>query len=189
MKKAMSTEKKIWLVMAVFIGLFAYGVWNLFRPDAFPISFVRGEVREVSSVVLVGPYPSKDELKVLAGKGVVEIVSLMDPRLAIERPLVEEEERMASELKFAFFNFPIDFSNMEGGGSREELDKAVKHLSDRNDRTKVYVHCYLGRHRVALLEAAFRKAASGKDLSPSPLRSAQRPPATQKALAPLDPSR
>lgn len=185
----MSTEKKIWLVMAVFIGLFAYGVWNLFRPDAFPISFVRGEAREVSSGVLVGPYPSRDELKVLAGKGVVEIVSLMDPRLAIERPLVEEEKRMASELNLAFFNFPIDFSDMEGGGSREELDKAVKHLSARNDGTKVYVHCYLGRHRVALLEAAFRKAASGKDLSPSPLQSAQRPPATQKGLAPQNPSR
>lgn len=180
----MSTEKKIWLVMAVFIGLFAYGVWNLFSPDAFPISFVRGEVREVSPGVLAGPYPSKDELKLLAGKGVSEVVSLMDPGLAVESPLVEEEKRMASELNLAFSNFPMDFSDMEGSGSREELEKAVKHLAGRNGAQKVYVHCYLGRHRVALFVEAFKKASTLKAVSPSPLQSAPEPSSTQKAHAP-----
>ncbi len=177
----MSTEKKIWLVMAVFIGLFAYGVWNLFSPDAFPISFVRGEVREVSLGVLAGPYPSKDELKVLADKGVSEIVCLMDPRLAVERPLVEEEKRMASELNIAFSNFPMDFTDMEGSGAREELEKAVRHLVGRNGDSRVYVHCYLGRHRVSLFVEALRKASTLKAVSPSPLQSAPRPSSTEVA--------
>ncbi len=164
----MSTEKKIWLVMAVFIGLFAYGVWNLFSPDAFPISFVRGEVREVSLGVLAGPYPSKDELKVLADKGVSEIVCLMDPRLAVERPLVEEEKRMASELNIAFSNFPMDFTDMEGSGAREELEKAVRHLVGRNGDSRVYVHCYLGRHRVALFEKEFLKVTAPEAQRPVP---------------------
>ncbi|MBI2412957.1 MAG: hypothetical protein HYV24_07095 [Deltaproteobacteria bacterium] len=177
----MSTEKKIWLVMAVFIGLFAYGVWNLFSPDAFPISFVRGEVREVSPGVLAGPYPSKDELKLLSDKGVSEVVCLMDPRLAIEKPLVEEEKRMASELNIVFSNYPMDFSDMEGKDAEEELGKAVKYLVGKNGASRVYVHCYLGRHRVGLFVEAYKKAASLKSVSPSPLQSAPQPSSTERA--------
>lgn len=152
----MGTEKKLWLITAVFMGLVAYGVWNLFQPDRFPMSFVRGEVREVADGVLAGPYPTEAELKLLERNGVVEVMSLMDPESTVESSLVEEEKKLVAARGLRFSNFPMDFQDMSGPKSVAAVETAVERLSRRGGE-KVYVHCYLGRHRVGLVEAAMKK--------------------------------
>jgi hypothetical protein len=160
----MSTEKKLWLIMAVFIGLGAYGVWNLFQPDVFPMSFVRGEVREAAPGVLVGPYPTEAELKILARNGVVEVISLMDPESVVESRLVEEEKKLVAAKGLRFENFPMDFQDMNGMKSAIALKEALQRISARG-AGKLYVHCYLGRHRVSMIEAALKKSP-GADKTP-----------------------
>lgn len=165
----MSTEKKLWVITLVFIGAFAYGVWNLFQPDAFPISFVRGEAREAAPGVIVGPYPTDDELRLLKNNGVTEVVSLMHPESAVESALVAEEARLVASRGMRFMNFPMDFKDMKGAESASSLARAVDRIRARGE-AKLYVHCYLGRHRVALIEAALRGApaqAAGQPISAS----------------------
>lgn len=152
----MGTEKKIWIITAVFMGLVAYGVWNLFQPDKFPMSFARGEVREAAPGVLVGPYPTLEELKLLKRNGIREVISLMDPESMAESALVRSEKELVSRAGLVFRNYPMDFKDMNGVKSTESLEGALERLSGRAG-TKVYVHCYLGRHRVGLVEAALKK--------------------------------
>lgn len=160
----MSTEKKLWVIMAVFIGLAAFGVWNIFQPDVFPMSFVRGEVRELAPGVIGGPYPTEAELRLLARNGVVEVISLMDPESAVEAGLVKEEKRLVADKGLKFRNFPMDFQDMNSLKSAQGLEQALLRISARGAE-KIYVHCYLGRHRVGLIEAALKK---GQTSTPAP---------------------
>lgn len=155
----MSTEKKLRLLTAAFIMLVAYGVFNLFQPDAFPMSFVRGSVREAAPGVLVGPYPTEAELKILARNGVVEVISLMDSESTVESRLVAEEKKLVSLLGLRFRNYPMDFQDLNGKRSAAGLAEAIERLSKRGGE-KFYVHCYLGRHRVGMVEAALKKIAA-----------------------------
>lgn len=154
----MSTEKKLWLITALFMGLVAYGVYNLFQPDNFPMSFVRGTVREAAPGVLAGPYPTEAELKLLARNGVVEVISLMDNESVVESRLVAEEKKLVSEKGLRFLNYPMDFKNMNSARSAGGFEQTMERLSKRGGE-KLYVHCYLGRHRVGMIEAALKKSA------------------------------
>ena len=89
----MSTEKKLRLIMAAFVMLAAYGVWNIFQPDVFPMSFVRGEVREIAPGVLGGD-PVEVALHQLERLGERE-----QQRAAVdrERRLAAIDERPAGE--------------------------------------------------------------------------------------------
>lgn len=155
----MSSERKLWLITATFIALVSYGVWNLFQPDKFPMSFVRGDVREVATGVLAGPYPTEAELNILMRNGVVEVISLMDSESAIESRLVETEKKLVADKGLRFLNYPMDFQDMNGHKSAGGLEKALARISARGGE-KLFVHCYLGRHRVGMLEAALKKSAA-----------------------------
>lgn len=153
----MSTEKKIWLLVLFFAGLFSYAVYNVYRPDSGPMSFVRGEVRELGPNVIVGPYPTWEEMRRLKKRGVVELVSLMDDDSAVESALVGEEKKLAAAAGLKFANFPMDFSRLDSDDNKGHLADAVAYVISL-DGTKVYVHCYLGKHRVGAFEREFGKA-------------------------------
>lgn len=155
----MSTEKKIWLLVLFFAGLFSYAVYNVYRPDTGPMSFVRGEVRVFNENVIVGPYPTKEEMIRLKKRGVVEVISLMDDDSAVESVLVGEEKKLAAVVGLRFANFPMDFARLDSDDNKGHLADAVAYVLSL-DTTKVYVHCYLGRHRVGAFEREFGKALS-----------------------------
>lgn len=154
----MGTEKKLRILIAVFIAAFAYGVWNLFQPDVFPMSFVRGEAREAAPGVLVGPYPTEAELRLLSKNGVTEVISLMDPDSTIESPLVTEEKKLVADRGLRFQNFPMDFQDLNGEKSAKSFGLAIQRINARGAE-KFYVHCYLGRHRVGMVETELKKTA------------------------------
>ncbi len=156
----MSTEKKIWLLVLFFAGLFVYAVYNVYRPDTGPMSFVRGSARDLGPNIIVGPYPTHEELTRLKKRGVEEIISLMDDDSAVESALVSEEKKTVAGIGLRFANFPMDFSRLESNDNMGHLADAVAHVMAL-EKTKVYIHCYLGRHRVGLFEREFLRAQGG----------------------------
>lgn len=156
----MSAEKKIWLLIAAFIALFVFGVYSAFRPDKGPMKLVRGPVREIAPGLMAGPYPTRDEVVKLKEKGVQEIISLMDPSLPIETQIIDMEREAARENGIEYFNFPMSFLNLRSEANMERIKSAVEHALSSKGK-KVYIHCYLGRHRIGIFEEEYLKAVKG----------------------------
>ncbi len=152
----MSSEKKFWIIAAVFAVLFAYGIYNVFKPDIPPLSFVRGTVREISPGVLIGPYPSDNEMYRLKAMGVRTVISLMDPGSKVESMLVAEGKARAEGYGMEHYGFPMSVGDMEGEGNMAQVKEAVRQARP-SEGNKVYVHCYLGRHRAGIFEREFIK--------------------------------
>ncbi|GMR04503.1 MAG: hypothetical protein BMS9Abin23_0401 [Thermodesulfobacteriota bacterium] len=153
----MTTEKKIWLLSIFFIALFAYGLYSAFRPSSYPLRFVRGDVRAISENVIIGPYPSEEEFRKLKyNLGIDIVVSLMDPDSAIEGGFVRKEKVLAEKYGMPFKNFPMDFLNLSGQENKRQAERAVAYILSVGDK-KLYVHCYLGRHRIKIFEEEFKK--------------------------------
>ncbi len=177
----MNTEKKIWLLALVFGSLFIYAVYNILTPDRFPMSFVRGEAREITPLMIVGPYPTEREIKKLKARGVEVLVSFLNPSNPAETLLEEEERRNAPKAGLLYLNFPMDFLHLEGKANSEQIRLAIERLKAYAGR-KIYVHCYLGRHRVAMFEKEFFKGTTPEALNPGPQTSVLVP----NAQAPIE---
>ena len=160
----MTSEKKFWAITAVFAVLFAYGIFNVFKPDIPPLSFVRGTVREISPGILVGPYPSDSEMSRLKAMGVRVVISLMDPTSQVESMLVAEGKTRAEGYGMEYHGFPMKIIGIESDGNIVMAQEAVR-LALSSDGRKVYVHCYLGRHRASIFEREFirEKAKMAQD--------------------------
>ncbi len=143
------TEKKLFLIILGFVAVFGYGVYNLFQPQQFPIQFIRGEVVQLREDLILGPYPSSQELLKLKRRGVTIIVSLMSPDVPVEAPLVQEENRLCRKYEFTCVNFPLQFLTLHSDFNKKQLLEAVRYI--QSTPGKKYVHCYLGRHRVGLI--------------------------------------
>lgn len=152
----LSTETKLWLLITGFLLLFAFGIYNVMRPDRGPLSLIRGDVRQITPLVLVGPYPTEEELSRLKLIGVKELVSLMKPGLPFEAELVSREKAAAEKNGLTFTIFPMDFLKSDGPENVRAINQAVAHVLASQKKT--YVHCYLGRHRVVAFEREFRKS-------------------------------
>lgn len=163
----MNTEKKIWLLAIVFGALFIYAIYNIFTPDRFPMSFVRGQAREITPMVSVGPYPTEREIKKLKARGVEVLVSFLSPSNPAETMLEEEGRKNASKAGLLYLNFPMDFLHLEGTANSEQIRLTVERLKGYAGR-KIYVHCYLGRHRVAMFEKEFLKGTTPEAQKPKP---------------------
>jgi len=153
----MRTESKIWILTLFFVGLFAFGLYSAFKPESYPLKFIRGDVRLISENVIIGPYPEKKEWRKLKeDMGVDVLVSLMDPNSRIEGGFVEQEKAMARKYGMEFKNFPMDFLRLSDKGNKVQAILATEYILKSGDK-KFYVHCYLGRHRVKIFAAAFLK--------------------------------
>ncbi|MBI5345030.1 MAG: hypothetical protein HZB83_06815 [Deltaproteobacteria bacterium] len=162
----MSTEKKVWTLIIIFMALFAYGVYNIFAPDKFPMSLIRGQAREIAPGIIIGPYPTRDELVRLKKGGVKKVVSLLNESILIERRIIEEDRKMAGELGLEYVNVPLVYLDIESPENMRLVNRLVADtIADKGK--KIYVHCYLGRHRVRVFEKAYLNALN---LSPSPPR-------------------
>ncbi len=156
MTMALNTEKKFWIITLFFLGLFAYGIYNVFIPDRFPMSFVRGEARKIGANVIIGPYPTESELIKLKDNGVEEVISLMDPASPVESELVKREKGLVKRLGLEFKNFPMSFVRLESEENKKRLSSLVSYILSDSTKQR-YIHCYLGRHRVGLLEKELEK--------------------------------
>ncbi|HEY5649414.1 MAG TPA: hypothetical protein VIU33_07940 [Nitrospiria bacterium] len=145
---------------------FSYGIYNIFEPEYYPIKFLRGEVVQVSESLITGPYPTEDEVKRLKKLGVTELIGLLDSQMPFESPLIGKEADIAAKYGLGFRNIPLMY--LPNLNSKANLAKVADLVSELRDNTgRVYVHCYLGRHRVGLVRDAYLRAVAG-EIPPKP---------------------
>jgi protein tyrosine phosphatase (PTP) superfamily phosphohydrolase (DUF442 family) len=120
------------------------------------MKFVRGELKEIHENIIVGPYPTEREIIKLKKMGVTEIINIMDSTSAIESRLIDEGKKLAEKYNFKYMSFPMSFTKLESAENNNQVSLLIQHILSTKG-TKIYIHCYLGRHRVSLLEKEFAK--------------------------------
>ncbi|HEV2021141.1 MAG TPA: hypothetical protein VGQ94_01290 [Terriglobales bacterium] len=104
------------------------------------------KIEEVSQRFSFGPYPDKDELKLLKEQGYDGIISLLHPVIPFEEVLLEEEKKNGAELGLKVYSFPMLPWISENKAALAGIQKLIQQSNER-----YYVHCYLGQHRANLV--------------------------------------
>jgi len=138
------------LVWGLLVFCSAYVV--LITPDNPVMRIFRGEISDIAAGVIIGPYPVESDFKKLSGNGVETIVSLLDPALPYEKQLLEKENALAKQYRMRLLNFPM--ASILGQKMGAYYDNNARAAADAIAATqgKVYLHCYLGIHRVATVK-------------------------------------
>lgn len=146
MKKGVG--KTIVLGGVILLLLAAVGAWVLVSPGNPLTRLFRSKISDTNARIIVGPYPIKDDFPVLQRSGVTTIVSLLDHDLPYERLLLNREKELAEQYKMTFLNFPMGsiMGKRFGEHYTENARKAAEAIRSANG--KVYLHCYLGVHRI-----------------------------------------
>lgn len=122
--------------------------FDLLEPYLLPLHMARGGVVAYGERVTIGPYPHANELQRLINERGIDLdLSLLDDDLPQERALNAALAKRAQNLGIGFKNVPLKYLKMEGEEHKARLAEIVAYLRTDN-RHKVYIHCYLGRHRV-----------------------------------------
>jgi hypothetical protein len=143
------------ILFSIFIvyGIFALLTYfDYFEQFLFPLHFVQGDVQKLSENIYIGPYPHFDELKRLQKEtGIDVVISLLSQDLPQERALFNRESNIADRLGIKLYNYPMSYFDLRGKHNKQtaaEVTAVIKGLKDK----KIYIHCYLGRHRVNLVK-------------------------------------
>lgn len=156
------------VLIAVFVFypiVLALDYFYVFEPYLYPLHLMQGRVRSVSSHILIGPYPEFMDLQQLRAQGVRVVISLLDPRLIYERGLIAKEQRYERRLGMTFYDIPLD-SYRSASSARNARDLVeIKRVLTRLHGRKVYIHCYLGKHRVQYVADAVRRPVSARPAS------------------------
>jgi len=129
------------------------GFWLLVHPENPLTDHFSSPITVRDTRVIVGPYPDESDFGLLARNGVRTIVSLLDPGIPYERILLDRERTAAAAYALQFYDFPMAsvFGHPFGGDYGREAASAAQTISHSSGR--VYLHSYLGVHRVASVEA------------------------------------
>lgn len=149
------------VLLALFLVYFAFAFltyFDYFEPYLYPLSFIRGKAYPVSDSIVIGPYPHLGEMKKLKEEfGVTAVVSLLNLNLPQEKALYEREQENARELGLGITPFPMEYLPLRSDNNRRTVGKLIGFLRERPG-ARVYIHCYLGRHRTGLVAEGLRDA-------------------------------
>ena len=143
----MKTKLLIWTVL---IGLLGYFV--LITPENPIIRAFRGEISDVNSNIIIGPYPVTSDFEKLQKNGVNKIISLLDPAVPYEKSLLDRERLEAKRLQLEFVNYPMISILGHKMGANYDRNAAAAADDIAASTGKVYVHCYLGIHRAIVVK-------------------------------------
>lgn len=135
------------LVLLASTGIVILGSFDMYEPYFRPLHATRMKKRTILPLLTIGPYPHEDELRQLKKDGYTGLISLLDTRLPQERALLRLEQRMARSLGMELASFPLGYLPVESAANRETAERVRTYIQDRPG-AKLYMHCYLGRHRV-----------------------------------------
>lgn len=127
------------------------------EPYLYPLHWIQGNVRRVAPDIIVGPYPEFRLLVSLRARGVKIVVSLLDPHLIYETSLIKQEKRYSKTLGMKDYDFPMDSRQPSSSPLNARALRKIRELVARHPHTKVYIHCYLGIHRVGDVVAMLRR--------------------------------
>lgn len=135
------------LFMALLLVM-ALGNFDLLEPYLFPLHMVQGRIVAYGGNITVGHYPQRYQLEKLKRERGIDLdVSLLDPDLPQERVLNAQVAEAAAGLGIAFKSVPLTYLDLDGARNRARIAQLASYLRANRSR-KVYIHCYLGRHRV-----------------------------------------
>ena len=146
-------------------GLLAAGLvyWVAISPDNPVTRLFQRSISDVDAAVVVGPYPTERDFRLLQSHGVGLVVSLLNEHLPYEKVLLERERRFAGHYGMKFLNYPMTsiVGYPVGESYTGNAERAAEAIRAAN--TKVYLHCYLGLHRTKTVRAllAARGVVSG----------------------------
>lgn len=148
------------LAFLVAAALGAAGFWILITPDNPLTSLFRRPISDTDARVIIGPYPVEGDFRLLERNGVATIVSLLNPDLPYEGILIERERKLARRHGMRLLNFPM--SSILGQRFGETYDRNAADAADAIAREsgKVYLHCYLGLHRIEAVQRALAERAT-----------------------------
>lgn len=145
------TRRKILLFLGVCLSLGVFGYRTLTTPDSFFIKLLRPPISSLDAKVIMGPYPLDSDMRLLKSHNVTTIISLLNPLLPYEKNLLDEEETLARQYGFQFLNFPMTSILGRRFGADYERNAALAAKAAADAPGKVYLHCYLGLHRVKVV--------------------------------------
>jgi len=159
-RKLLFLLPRVILVSIFMFALFMTIVSNfdVLEPYLPPLNLVRGQVRQISPRVIAGPYPHIQELAGLKKKGVTVVISLLDPSLPQEKALLERELAAARRVGISVRNYGMGYLPVDSERNRKTREAILHSLKD--EPGLIYVHCYLGRHRVTFVTDSLGKAAA-----------------------------
>ncbi len=122
--------------------------FSYIEPYLFPLRMIQGEARFIAENIIIGPYPhEKDIEKLVKINNVSVIISLLNPALPFEESLIKKEKEIAEKYGIKFYNTPVNFINLESKENYLSVARIRRILKQHKDEV-IYIHCYLGRHRV-----------------------------------------
>ena len=145
--------------VAVFLSFVAVTVlsnFDIIEPYLYPMHLVKGKIRVVTPEIIFGHYPHRDEIRDIKKRGVTMDISLLNLSLPQELVLHEQLKRNAAKEGIEVYNFPLGYLNLDSQENRKTVLKAVAFVRQNKGR-KMYIHCYLGRHRVKAVEDELRR--------------------------------
>jgi tetratricopeptide (TPR) repeat protein len=141
------------LIFSIIIASMIYsGFYLLVNPDNTLMRMFRGKISDVDSNIIIGPYPTEADFKRLKNNQVKMIISLLNTDLPYEKILLEKETSLADEYQIKLKNYPmISILGYKMGADYESNAKSAANAAI-NGGGKVYLHCYLGLHRVEIVK-------------------------------------
>jgi protein tyrosine/serine phosphatase len=121
------------------------------EPVLYPLHLLQAKPSPVSPELLLGPYPDHAELSRLKSKGYGAVVSLLSSDFIYERSLLKQEQANAHSLGIAFYNYPMNSSQPRTSQLNARAIKAIDQLLNQHPGQQFYIHCYLGKHRTAMV--------------------------------------
>ncbi|MHB1174422.1 MAG: protein-tyrosine phosphatase family protein [Sulfuriferula sp.] len=145
---------------------FALSNFAVFEPYLFPLHSLQGRVRQVMPNVIVGPYPDVSLLTNLRHRGVTVVISLLDQNLIYEKSLIRRENALSSQLDITEYNTPMNSSQPSNSLLNATALTRIQEILRNHPHDKVYIHCYLGKHRAAqVAQMLTHSQRSGNDLA------------------------
>ena len=145
------TNRKIFLFLILCLSLAVFGYRMLTTPDSFFIKMLRPPISSIDAKVIIGPYPLENDMRLLKSHKITTLISLLNPMLPYEKQLLEEEEALARKYGLVLLNFPLTsiLGHRFGADYDQNAELAAKAAAEAPG--KVYLHCYLGLHRVKVV--------------------------------------
>jgi hypothetical protein len=147
----------LFAVVAFYLALTVLLNFDSMEPYLYPLHSLRGTVRSEGEFLLIGPYPHSGELKALRNRNDVSVVvSLLDTGLPQEESLNRREREVAERLGLLFRNFPMGYLPVNSEANRRQAE-ALRAFVRENRGRRIYMNCYLGRHRVEFARRALAR--------------------------------
>lgn len=138
-----------------FVAITVLSNFDIVEPYLYPLHMAQGKIRNVAPGIIFGHYPHRDDVRALKRRGVALDVSLLNLSLPQELVLHEQLKRNAAKEGIEVYSFPLSYLNLDSPENRDTVSRVVAFIRQNKGKT-IYIHCYLGRHRVKVVEDELR---------------------------------